>query len=124
MSSFSEHFHYRVLGVLVDGVVPNALPQVLLNHLFWFNYSGSIARQAHAKLTRWHGTHPKRRCHGTNSSFCLVVTNFLRNISPWGGYAQSIPREQRMSSSTTKNNTFFAILRQELPAAEQPREGS
>lgn len=81
MSSFSEHFHYRVLGALVDGVVPNALPQVLLNHLFWFNYSGGIARQAHAKFTRWHGTHPKRRCHGTNTAFCLVVMKFPRNIS-------------------------------------------
>lgn len=33
MSSLGEHLHHRVLGVLVDGVVPEALSQVLLNHL-------------------------------------------------------------------------------------------
>lgn len=39
MSSLGEHLHHGVLGVLVDRVVAEALPEVLLDHLvlvgFW-----------------------------------------------------------------------------------------
>lgn len=43
MSSLGEHFHHCVLRVLVDRVVPEALPQVLLNNLSADSFQGRPA---------------------------------------------------------------------------------
>lgn len=122
MSSFSEHFHYRVLGVLVDGVVPNALPQVLLNHLLWFDSSGGIACRAQAKFTKvaWYAPQTKTPRH----QYCVLLRS---DEVPPGKYCSRhalgrLTRNQYYAnnerpSNTAKSKIMFAAVQQGLRAA-------
>lgn len=53
MSSLREHLHHGVLGVLVDRVVPEALPEVLLDHLVFFFGSGGGWVRKKASIDQW-----------------------------------------------------------------------
>ncbi len=46
VSPLREHLHHGVLGALIDRVIPEALAEVLLNHLLVGKVSGTIAHQA------------------------------------------------------------------------------